>query len=130
MGHAASACHGHGATQHGGPTAALHPLLSAAGCPSTPDGGLRLLHDDAQEGLNAANVEAEEEVWTRLIAKYETIDRPWQPDVVRAGGLAGGRAEGAQQPACLPPMPTPRAPGRSSLAGGGRPHAHSKLPAP
>jgi hypothetical protein len=41
-----------------------------------------------QEGLNAADVVAEEQVWLNIIDKYSDMDKPWVPDVVRTG-LAG-----------------------------------------
>ncbi|KAF5834007.1 hypothetical protein DUNSADRAFT_9492 [Dunaliella salina] len=43
-----------------------------------------------QDGLNAADVKAEEAVWTRIIDKYKDTDRQWTADIVgRAYGNRG-----------------------------------------
>lgn len=43
-----------------------------------------------QQGLEAPSVEREEAIWTQIIDKYGSMDKPWVPDVVgRAWGNRG-----------------------------------------
>ena len=50
------------------------------------DSRLREAMNALQEGLNAADLKAEEAAWTRIIDEYSGVDAPWVQDVV--GGEA------------------------------------------
>jgi hypothetical protein len=75
----------------------LHTLLVC----QDPD--LREAAQLLQKGLEASKVEQEEAIWTQIIDKYGSMDKPWVPDVV--GRAWGNRGNARSRQVCCAALP-------------------------